>query len=235
MPVLALACRADAGLPQAEEVLCQATAHARASAAFEAPSYLYTKRTTVQNIDAADHVTNQKVQVKSVRSRPIGPADATHWSRTYGVNLDQELLDRYSLTLTKRIELAGRPTLEITFSPRNPPIPAHRPLDYLLNRAAGTLWVDEEDYEVAKADLRLLQAVNLSVLGEIDELTFRFERTRSADGGWLMTRTESTFRGRRLLNPIQTRHVTEYTAYKRLEPSHRDAHAAADTQVTAGG
>ena len=216
---LASACRAGDDLPEPEGVLRKVLTHARSSAATQAQNYLYTKQTVTQDIDAAGHITSRKVHVCTSRSRPIGPADATKWSNSHGVNLDEELLTRYSLTVAGRVVLQGRSTLEITFSPKDPPAPVHRPLDRLLNRGTGTIWVDEEDYELARADLRLTEPVNLIILGTIDNLSFHFERTRSPDGNWLTTRTETTFRGRRFLNPVQFRHVTDYTGYKRIEPA----------------
>jgi hypothetical protein len=214
---LASACRAADDLPAPEGVLQKVLAHARASALSESKSYLYTKQTVTQDIDPAGRITSRKVQVRTSRARPIGPADASKWSNSHGVNLDEELLARYSLKLVGRVALRGRPTLEITFGPKHPPMPVHRALDRLLNRAAGAIWVDEEDYELAQAELRLTEPVNLVVLGAIDDLSFHFERSRSAEGSWLTTRTETNFRGRRLLNPVQFRQVTEYTGYKRIE------------------
>ena len=156
---LARACHAGNDLPEPEGVLRKVLAHAQASAASEAQSYLYTKQTVTQDIDAAGRPTSRKVQVKTSQSRPIGPADASKWSNSHGVNLDEELLDRYSLKVAGRVALRGRRSLEITFSPKDPPMPVHRPLDRLLNRATGTIWVDEEDYELAGADLRLTEPV----------------------------------------------------------------------------
>jgi hypothetical protein len=206
--------RAEADLPDPEGVLRKVFAHARSGAGPQ--RYLYTKQTEVDDMDGAGRITSRKVHVSTSRARPVGPTDASQWSISHGVNLDEDLLDRYSLKLTGRVLLQGRQTLEIQFIPKHPPAPVHRPLDRLLNRARGTLWIDEADSELAQADLQLTEPVNLSILGAIDALSFRFERTRSADGSWLITRTESNFRGRRLLNPVESRHVTQYTGYRPL-------------------
>jgi hypothetical protein len=208
------ASRAENDLLRPEEILHRVFAHARAVS--DGQCYTYTKQTEIQEIDPGGHIVSRRFQVSTGRSRPAGPAEACKWSNGHGVNLSEELLDRYALKITGRVQLQGRPTLEIQFSPKNPPAPVHHQLDRLLNRATGTLWIDEEDYELAQADLRLTEPVNLSILGAINDLSFRFERARSSDGDWLITRTESNFRGRRLLNPVQSRHITNYTGYTRL-------------------
>jgi hypothetical protein len=216
--LFAVGARAGSDLPQPEVVLREVFAHARAESGGQ--RYLFTRQTETEELDPSGHVTSRKVLVKTSRAHPVGPADASKWSAGHGVNLGEELLDRYSFALAGRVVLQGRPTLEIKFSPRTPLVHTHHPFDRLLNRAAGTLWVDEQDFELTQGDLRLIEPVNLSILGAIDDLSFRFERVRSSDGTWLTSRTESNFRGRKLLNPVQLHQVTRYSGYTPI-PSNR--------------
>jgi len=154
-----------------------------------------------------------------LRSRPIGPADDQKWASTYGVDFDRELLTRYDFTLAGASMLNGRNTFEIAFQPKNPPVARHHILNRLLNHAAGTLWVDEEDYEIVKAQVELSEPISVAMLGAINKLSFRFERSRSPDGSWLTRSTEAFFRGRRLLTPAQFRQAIVYSDYRKSEPN----------------
>src|SRR5690348_5304038 len=75
--------------PQA--VLRKAMANARAAAA-DGRCFTYFKETIREDTDSAGRVSCRKTKVRTLQSRPVGPADACRWSNNHGINLDEELL-----------------------------------------------------------------------------------------------------------------------------------------------
>ena len=76
-----------------------------------------------------------------------------------------ELLNHYQFTVSRRIQLYGRATLVVDFKPKDNPAPAKGIRDRVLNRIAGTLWVDEEDGELAKVSARLTETIYMGWFG----------------------------------------------------------------------
>jgi hypothetical protein len=197
-------------------IMMKVAARVRDNAAAQGPVYSYTKQVTVEDFDATGRLTSRHVHTKPHQSRPVGPSEAQTWSSNHGVNLDTELLTRYDFTLLDSVRVNGRSTFEIGFRAKNPPVSTHHVMEKLLNRTAGTIWVDEDDSEIVKAQLELTEPINLLVLGNIDRLSFGFERVRSADGTWLTTHTETIFKGRKLLSNSQFRHAVDYSDFKEI-------------------
>ena len=123
--------------------------------------------------------------------------------------LTAELVARFDFTLLGRTNLNGRPSYAISFAPKNPALPAHKLVEKLLNQISGTLWIDAQEFEVARAEVALHSEVNLlgGIAGSLKKLTYTLERTRVADGIWFSTLSTGDFQGRKLLDPthIKTR------------------------------
>ena len=77
--------------------------------------------------------------------------------------------------------------------------------DRLLNRISGTLWIDAEEFELARADLVLRSEVNLfgGIAGSLRKLAYSMVRTRVAEGVWIGTLTSGDFEGRKLLDSMR--------------------------------
>jgi hypothetical protein len=116
--------------------------------------------------------------------------------------LTPELVARFDFTLVDQQSINGRPAFRLRFVPKNPAPPVHRMADRLADRISGTLWVDAQEFEVARAELRLGSEVNLlgGVLGSLKRLAYTMTRTRIADGLWLNTSSAGDFEGRKLLD-----------------------------------
>jgi hypothetical protein len=117
--------------------------------------------------------------------------------------LTAELAARFDFKLLGETNLNGRATYEVAFEPKNPQLPVHRIMDRLLNQISGTLWIDADEFEVARADISLRSEVNLlgGLIGSLKKLSYTLERTRVADGVWFSTLSSGDFQGRKLLDP----------------------------------
>ena len=132
--------------------------------------------------------------------------------------LTPELAGRFDFSLVGQSMLNGRATYEIAFRPKVPEPPAHHVLDRLLREISGTLWVDAEEYEVARADLQLGAEVDLlgGLIGCLRKLAYTMTRVRVADGVWLHSSSFGDFEGRKLLDSMRIRMKSESTNFRLL-------------------
>jgi hypothetical protein len=208
-------------LPSAEEVVQKLVQRAEKARSGEHANselyYLCTKKTVTEEMDTRGQVTDREVKVRERKRPSSGAMDARKWTAENGVSLDAELLRRYEFTVEKREVLNGRPTLVLTFSPRNPPAPVRKLQDYLLNRTKGTVWVDEAEYELAKAEIALGEPVSFGILGAVHAFSFSFQRGRADDGSWLNLWTDTTVKARKFLRPVRTRKRVDWTGFQKLD------------------
>jgi hypothetical protein len=132
--------------------------------------------------------------------------------------LTPELVARFNFTLVGKAPINGRAAYEISFRPKNPPPPTHHVLDRLLDRLSGTLWIDSEEYEIARADIQLGSEVNLlgGVIGSLKKLAYTMTRTRVADGVWFNTYSSGDFEGRKLIDSMRIKTKSESRDFKPL-------------------
>src|SRR6185437_7131422 len=109
--------------------------------------------------------------------------------------LTPELAQRFDFKLIGQTNLHGRKTYQIAFQPKSPALPEHRLVDRLLNQISGTLWIDAQEFEVARADISLRSEVNIlgGIAGSLKKLNYTLERTRIADGVWFSTLSSGDF------------------------------------------
>jgi hypothetical protein len=122
--------------------------------------------------------------------------------------LTADLVARFDFRFACREEINGRTAFQLKFQPKNPTPPSHHIIDRFLDRMSGTLWVDTEDFEVARVDIKLGSQVDLlgGVLGSLKKMAFTLVRTRLADGQWFNVSSNGDFEGRKLLD--STRYKT---------------------------
>ncbi len=106
-----------------------------------------------------------------------------------GFALTSAVVERYDF------ELAGRhPDYGWTlhFSPKPGVPPVRRRIDQVLNRLAGTLWIDPEDFGLTRAEFSLGEPLKIwaGLLGSLARFDGRFEQVRLAPGHWLPHRLQ---------------------------------------------
>jgi hypothetical protein len=96
------------------------------------------------------------------------------------------LLKRFEFTLVGRELVNGRPALIIDFQPAKGKLPENSIKEKFINKAAGRVWLDEEDYALSKVAIRLTEKVNVlgGLVGAVWKFTYAFERERVEDGIW---------------------------------------------------
>ena len=121
--------------------------------------------------------------------------------------LTPDIVERFNFNLVGEQILNGRPSYQIAFAPKQPPLPAHHTMDRVLNRLSGTVWVDAEEFEIAKAEFSLGSEVQFlaGVIGCLKKLSFMMTRTRMEGGFWLNTSSVAEFEGRKLFSSIRVK------------------------------
>jgi hypothetical protein len=132
--------------------------------------------------------------------------------------LTPELAARFDFKLIDQTVINGRAAYQITFEPKNPEPPVHRIADRLLNRISGTVWIDAEEFEVARADIQLRSEVNLlgGVIGSLKKLAYTVTRTRVGDGVWFNSFSSGDFEGRKLLDSMRIKTKSETSNFRIL-------------------
>ena len=99
-----------------------------------------------------------------------------------------QVLARYDFQAVGREEVEGRPALVFSFAP----VPGKRDLeaDFVLRRLAGHIWVDEEERELVRAELRNTEKIKLAFgLGaSVSSLDMTLAFRKIEDGVWLPSR-----------------------------------------------
>lgn len=152
------------------------------------------------------------MRLVSVDGQPIDPKNAEHrqWQSEAGDNarqlkLDPSLVQRYRFTLVGEEAIEGRRAYQLDFQPVADPPDGGGIFGKLLNRLEGRLWVDAEDFQLARGDIRLREKVSFfgGVAGKIEKMTLQFTGLRLAPGAWLTKASAVEIAGRRLFSAIR--------------------------------
>jgi hypothetical protein len=131
-----------------------------------------------------------------------------------------ELLDRYQFAVKERVVLGNRPTLVLTFKPREGGLPANTVQDRLLNGMAGTVWIDEGDADAARLEVRLVAPMSLGWFGWLGSLTrceLSLERQRMPDDVWIITKQALFIQCRKVAVVLRFRSTEESRGFRRVE------------------
>lgn len=119
------------------------------------------------------------------RKAPASEGDEK--GRSVLFRIDESTKERFRFVLAGKEELRSRPTFIVDVLPRTD-LPAHGIEHKVMAKLSGRIWVDQEDYEISKVDVRLTDSVSIGwggLLGALHTFNFKIDRNRIADGGWV--------------------------------------------------
>src|SRR5258706_6614455 len=192
--------------------------------------YAFVRTRTTREIDSKGRV--KKQQTKQGRNNPriipaaydvpagppapasargkqqVPPKSQDQAFEKHEFQLDEELLGRFDIKVVQREQMNGRDTLVVEFKPANKKLPTRDLKDRFINKAAGKLWVDESDWFITKADLHLIDAVNVmgGLVGAVKKFNYAFDRERTEEGLWYTCSINWRLEGRELFS----RKILEY-------------------------
>ncbi|HZO84483.1 MAG TPA: hypothetical protein VFC26_04680, partial [Verrucomicrobiae bacterium] len=138
-----------------------------------------------------------------------------NWERL----LTTELISRYKFTLVRQEPFNGRMAHMLTFKPAGGELPVREISDRFINNLCGTIWVDAEDFEIAKADLWLRSEVTLwgGLLGALRKFDYKVERIRLDDGVWFNRHARGEFAGRKFVDRVFMRTRVQCGDFERID------------------
>jgi hypothetical protein len=219
----------------ADQIIQKAVARAQNSSAKPGKgAYTYTKLTVMEELDSAGKVKEHKEKVYQVNFRDgatyaklvevnghaPGQSDLKKQSEnesnarqmtgskksdTRESFLTPEIVERFDFRLVGQTNLNGRATYQVGFQPKKPAPPSHHMVDRLLDRISGVVWIDAEEFEIARAELQLGSEVNLlgGVVGSLKKLVYTMTCTRIDEGLWFRTSSFGDFEGRKLVDAMR--------------------------------
>jgi hypothetical protein len=155
---------------------------------------------------------------KKFRSRLANPKTAAEEKRK-NLQVNDELLSRYTFSLIGHDTIDGRDAYLIRFSPKSPSPPEKDMLDRFLNKMAGRVWVDSVDFEAARIEIELQETVDIWVglVGSLKKLALTIEQRRMPDGLWVPAGSNGEIQSRKFLSSSRTRFREQPMEYKKPE------------------
>jgi len=138
-----------------------------------------------------------------------------NWERL----LTTDLISRYQFTLEGQQTYNDRLVYVLKFKPASGNLPVSQSSDRVVNNLAGRIWVDAEDFEIAKAILSLQAEVTLwgGIIASLRKFDYQVERKRLEDGVWVNRISRGEFAGRKLLDRVAWRTQTECKDFEKLD------------------
>lgn len=130
-----------------------------------------------------------------------------------------QLLERYDFAVKKRVVMNDRPALVLTFSPKKGKLPEKAVTDKILNRMAGTLWIDEQEAETVKLAVNLTDSLSMGwfgMLGSVNRCDLSLERQRMPEGVWVNARQILQIQYRKLTSTQRFRSTEESSKFKKV-------------------
>ena len=153
----------------------------------------FERRLTVGNRPLSDEeqrweqerLTNFREELQRLRTKAADDEEA--------IRFNQELAERYVFVLEQEELYRNRPTYRVSFHPRSDDLPVRRRIDYALNKARGTVWIDRETYEAARVEFELIDKVRLwwGMLGTITHARGSVDRRPALDDTWVRVQFET--------------------------------------------
>jgi len=173
----------------------------------------------------ADRIRKEEERVAQQSSQLVGSKPSKrddYWEKYF----TPDLLAKYQFTLVDRKLVHGRPAYVIDFQPRSGTLPVRQIADRLLNQLAGKVWIDEQEFEIARAELGSQSKVTLGgvmeVLGSLKRFSYVLERTRLQDGIWFNRVANGDFECRKLLDNTHVKTRSETSGFHRISVSQND-------------
>jgi hypothetical protein len=112
--------------------------------------------------------------------------DPMEGERENSIAFNRELMSRYDVLLEGIEEVDGRRAYVLFFKPKSGDLPVRRQIDKAFNQSEGKIWIDTQEFELARAEFQMKKPVRIwwGILGSVSRVDGNFERTQLDDGTW---------------------------------------------------
>jgi hypothetical protein len=135
--------------------------------------------------------------------------------KSRGLDISDDLLSRFEFSFLREEKFVGRPAWVLAFKPKAG-APNDEFFDKFINAMAGSLWIDQEDYQLAKADVHLSKRIAFfgGLAGAIDKLDLTLIQRRLEPALWLGEAIQIDFTGRKLFTSMRFRAFENCSDFK---------------------
>jgi hypothetical protein len=194
------------------------------------------KRDTLRVYKVFPENGESKTRLVSVNGRPAkekpdkkrsAARETGEKSRMLGVS--DELLSRFDFSFLREELFAGRPMWVLAFVPKAD-APEEEFFDKFINAMNGKLWIDKEEYQLAKAEVHLGKRVAFfgGLAGALDKMNLTLIQKRIEPSIWLGEAIHIDCSGRKLFTSIRFRCFENCSDFKKEISTE---HARADLPV----
>jgi hypothetical protein len=177
----------------------------------------YSRLVKIQNRSLTEKEIGEQDRKEEEFRKSLTKLDAKELAKTNQGWLDKSLVDRFAYQVESRDTIDHRPALMLSFSPK-PGSQDKTVEDRVLNRLAGTLWVDEQDWEISRLKVGLTADLSLGwfgMVGSIKQLDIQFQQTRLPEGVWVPQKQTFVLRGRKVFSSMRYRTVEESSKFRK--------------------
>lgn len=123
------------------------------------------------------------------------------------VRFNRDLVNRYRFRVEGTGELHGRKVYRLSFEPKSRKLPVRRRIDRALNNSRGSVWLDQESYEIVRVEFELIRTTRIwwGILGSISRIDGMMDRKEGEDGLWFPSYFRLYLKGRILFRSIHSR------------------------------
>ena len=134
------------------------------------------------------------------------------------VALNEDLIGRYSYDLVGQETINGRSSYVVTYRPRSDDLPIRRRIDRLLNKLAGKVWVDTQDYEIVRLEIHLAGKATMwaGLIASVRKLEGEFEQTRTDEGVWFPLRIQGSLDARVLFTNYRLTQNDRWSDFRKV-------------------
>ena len=145
-------------------------------------------------------------------------ADTNKSGDSDGLKLDDLFLNHFKFDVVGREDLNGRPSFIVTVLPRPGNLPVRNNAEKIFSHMQGKVWVDAQDYTLAKCDLHLVEPTSFyGVLGSVRQVDLLLQRRWVENNVWLAEKLIFAIDARKLFTPIRVRQHSEFSDFKKLK------------------
>jgi hypothetical protein len=225
--------------PTADEIIAKVKERS-AEASTEKNSFTYRRVSRVDYLDERGEIKRNSTRVYEVapvdgqpvsrlveingratsqKHEPTRSAARETGEKSRNLSLGDDLLGRFEYKLAGEELIADRKVWTLEFRPKADP-PENSFLDKLVNAMHGTMWVDQQEYEISKIDVHLGKRVSFfgGLAGAIDKLDLHMIQKRLNSQAWLTEALTLDFTGRKLFTPIRFRCFENSSGFRKVSP-----------------
>jgi len=179
-------------------------------------TYMFTREKVVEKYNSDGSLLSRQIKTGTHRVRTTDPNQAMSnktavvgtprsprsapQKQSFGRDdlINPDMTNRFDFKLIGQEVLDGRNMYVIDFAPLNKILPENQIQDRFINKASGRVWIDTNDFAIAKADIHLTKPVEagFGLIGALWKGTYSLDRGRTEDGYWFTRNTSWHAEGR---------------------------------------